>query len=185
MCTKGVKCSIMAVPGDGKKLLKKEILTIRKLLMILCSAGFLTGIFLGSGVAFAEHSGDMNCGDFETGEEVMDFWNEHDYSAEHDPDDLDRDSDGQPCENLTDGIYDGNDGDGTSEEDESSEDTNTEETEEGDSEESASSEGDGSDSEEEGGELPDTATNNPFMMLLGALFMGTGGLLFMRKKSLN
>ncbi|MFG6150565.1 LPXTG cell wall anchor domain-containing protein [Halobacillus sp. B23F22_1] len=160
---------------------------MKKLLMVLCSVGFLAGIFLGSGVAFADHSGDKNCGDFETGEEVMEFWESHDYSAENDPSDLDRDSDGQPCESLTDGVYENYNGEESSEEDEESSDETEEASEESDedADESAAGDGDDGTSSEEGGELPDTATNQPFMMLMGALITGAGGLLVFRKKSLN
>ncbi|MCP3029408.1 LPXTG cell wall anchor domain-containing protein [Halobacillus sp. A5] len=154
---------------------------MKKLLMVLCSLGFLAGIFLGSGPVFADHNGDMNCDDFETGEEVMEFWNDHDYSENNDPDDLDRDSDGQPCENLTDGVYDGGDGEESTEDD----DSTSEEADEEDSDESAASDGgDSGSSEEEGGELPDTATNNPLMIVMGALFAGAG-VLFLRKNSVN
>ncbi|MCP3031746.1 LPXTG cell wall anchor domain-containing protein [Halobacillus sp. A1] len=169
---------------------------MKKLLMVLCSVGFFAGIFLGSGVAFAEHSDNKNCDDFETGEEVMDFWESHDYNEDNDPDGLDRDKDGQPCEELTDGVYDGSDSEDSEEssedtateesDEDSEEDTSSEEESSEDADEAAGSDGDDSDSaEEEGGELPDTATNSPFMMMMGALFVGAGGLLLIRKKSLN
>ncbi|MFC7321576.1 LPXTG cell wall anchor domain-containing protein [Halobacillus campisalis] len=162
---------------------------MKKLLMVLCSVGFFAGIFLGSGVAFAEHGDeDKNCDDFDNKQEVMEFWDSHGYDENNDPSDLDRDNDNLPCE-TTQGDWDSyneNKEETSEESDEGSEDTSSEEESSEDTDESAGSDGDDSDSaEEEGGELPDTATNSPFMMMMGALFVGAGGLLIIRKKSLN
>ncbi|GGF34553.1 hypothetical protein GCM10010954_37060 [Halobacillus andaensis] len=161
---------------------------MKKLLMFFCSVGFLAGIFLGSGVALAEHGDeDKNCDDFENKQEVMEFWDSHGYDENNDPSDLDRDNDNLPCE-TTQGDWDNysDSQESSEEEDEGSDETEdaSEESDE-DSDESAAGDGDEGASSEEGGELPDTATNQPFMMLMGALIVGAGGLLVFRKKSLN
>ncbi|WP_147804411.1 hypothetical protein [Alkalicoccus halolimnae] len=50
----------------------------------------------------ADHEeGTINCGDLETGDDVWEFWEEHGYSSENDPEGLDGDSDGLPCEGKT------------------------------------------------------------------------------------
>lgn len=57
--------------------------------------------FGGMSAVHADHSGTKNCGDFNTGEEVWEFWEEHGYYSDNDPSGLDGDSDGVPCETLT------------------------------------------------------------------------------------
>ncbi|WP_254434216.1 LPXTG cell wall anchor domain-containing protein [Halobacillus sp. Marseille-Q1614] len=152
---------------------------MKKLLMAFCSVAFLAGIFLGSGPALASHGDvDRNCDDFDNKQEVMEFWDSHGYDENNDPSDLDRDNDNLPCE-TTQGDWDeynaSKDSSGDSSSDESK-----------DNEEAAGSsdDGDGT-SADEGGELPNTATSNPLMMLVGALLLGTGGLLFIRKNKLS
>ncbi|CAG9620327.1 excalibur calcium-binding domain-containing protein [Sutcliffiella rhizosphaerae] len=41
---------------------------------------------------------DKNCSDFSSFDEVVEYWNAKGYSASYDPEDLDRDGDGIPCE---------------------------------------------------------------------------------------
>jgi len=64
-----------------------------KWLMVLLSGVFLS--FYSTGV-FAQD--EYNCDDFSTKEAVMEFWYENNYSAENDPNNLDGDGDGYPCE---------------------------------------------------------------------------------------
>ncbi|WP_082235688.1 LPXTG cell wall anchor domain-containing protein [Halobacillus massiliensis] len=151
---------------------------MRKLWMTFCSLAFLAGIFLGSGTALANHGDeDKNCDDFANKQEVMEFWDSHGYDENNDPSDLDRDSDNLPCE-TTQGDWD----DYNASKDTS--DSDSEDSEDNESAAGSSDDGDGT-SADEGGELPNTATSNPLMMLMGVLLLGTGGLLFIRKRKLN
>ena len=128
-------------------------------------AGILTCSFLVMGsaaTAGASNHDDRDCGDFANHEEVLDFWVSNGYSAENDPHRLDADSDGLACE-VSQSDYDnyvstqgtGDSSEGTTEE---QEDT------------------------EEGAALPNTASNNPLMMTLGAGIAGMGSLLLFRRK---
>lgn len=125
----------------------------------------------GTSTVFADHSGDMNCGDFETQPEAQ----EHMEAHENDPDGLDRDDDGIACENLP-------GGDSTGEDSSSDSTSGTEEdaTEEGTSDE-GTSEDTQEETDEQGGELPDTASPLPLGILggLGAMALGALG---MRKR---
>lgn len=131
----------------------------------------------GMSTTLANHSGDANCGEFSSGEEVYEFWTSHGYSANNDPDDLDRENDGRPCESLTENMVDqfaayesdvaGTNDDATTEEEATEEEATG--TEEG--------------SEEEGDALPVTATSYPTMMLGGLLAAGAGALVLFRRKA--
>lgn len=145
----------------------------------------------------ADHvPGTINCGNFATGEEVWEFWDSHNYSAENDPEGLDRDKDGLPCESLTQGMEDqflesessvetGTEEDTTEEEvteenatEESEEETPTEEE---NSEEPAGAE----ENSDNGDALPTTATSYPMMILFGAITAGAGALLLFRRKTIQ
>jgi LPXTG-motif cell wall-anchored protein len=123
-------------------------------------------LFVGSSLTVGAADEDKDCGDFGSHEEVLDFWFANGYSAEDDPHRLDGDSDGLACE-VSQSEYDSYAA--NFEGDDSSEDATDEETE----------------SAEEGGELPDTASNNPLMMLAGAGLASIGSLLLFRRKSQN
>ncbi|TWT14547.1 excalibur calcium-binding domain-containing protein [Planomicrobium sp. CPCC 101079] len=127
-------------------------------------------LFVGSSLSVGAVDNDKDCGDFGSHDEVLEFWFANGYSAENDPHDLDRDNDGLACE-VSQSEY--HTYAANFESDDSSEDaadaTTDEETE----------------SAEEGGELPDTASNGPLMMLFGAGLAGAGSLLFFRRKSQN
>ncbi|MBT2569698.1 excalibur calcium-binding domain-containing protein [Planococcus sp. ISL-110] len=114
---------------------------------------------------------DRDCGEFSSQEEVMAFWYDNGYSASNDPHDLDRDSDGLPCE-TSQSEYDSYVA--SQETDDSSKETVAEE-------EAATEE----DETEEGAALPDTASNGPLMMLFGAGLAGAGSLLLFRRKNQN
>lgn len=153
----------------------------------------------GLGAAFANHGNtDVDCSDFDTGEEVMEFWMEHGYSSENDPMDLDRGDNPLPCENLTEDL---NPADYAAEPDtddaeEAAEETTEEasETEEETTEAAPSTDDDSDDrsavsddtveeeAAEEGGELADTATTTPSMLALGLSLMAAGGIFFARRK---
>ncbi|WKA59499.1 excalibur calcium-binding domain-containing protein [Planococcus shenhongbingii] len=105
---------------------------------------------------------DKDCGDFSSHQEVMEFWYANGFSADNDPHGLDRDNDGLACE-VSQSEY--NSFVASKEADDSSDDAATEE-------EAATGE-----------ELPDTASNNPLMMLFGAGIAGLGSLLLFRRKS--
>ncbi len=78
--------------------MKKLIVGLFALLMTI--GGF-------SGVNVANAAVDKDCeADFETKEEALQYWNENDFSAENDPQRLDRDGDGEPCESLPSGGSD-------------------------------------------------------------------------------
>jgi glucan-binding YG repeat protein len=80
---------------------KKEGESMRKLVVsLLLLFGFLA-------VGYSPNvkaSGDKDCGDFSSKQEVMEFWYSNGYSASYDPHNLDRDNDGLPCE-VTQGEY--------------------------------------------------------------------------------
>ncbi|GGK02302.1 hypothetical protein GCM10007063_25760 [Lentibacillus kapialis] len=141
-------------------------------LAVLLSALFMFGT---AQSVFANHSGDLDCKDFDTQAEAQAHLEEH----PNDPDGLDKEGDGLPCENLPAGDSDASSSDDTptSENDTDSEATSSEESTS--SEEDASSESkDNTSSEEQGGELPDTATVLPLGILggLGAMALGALGI---------
>lgn len=120
----------------------------------LFAIGILTVGILAGGFQVTYAQDTMNCGDFASKQEVMDFWYNNNYSADNDPHNLDGDKDGFPCE-VTAGEYD----------------VYVNEREYVDS--------------GQGGELPNTATNNPMMMLAGAVMVAFGALFFIRRKQQN
>ncbi|RDY71211.1 hypothetical protein DXT76_08785, partial [Halobacillus trueperi] len=44
--------------------------------------------------------GDKDCSDFDSTAEAEQYWEENGYDENNDPDGLDRDKDGVPCESL-------------------------------------------------------------------------------------
>ncbi|PYZ94823.1 hypothetical protein CR194_04660 [Salipaludibacillus keqinensis] len=73
---------------------------LRKWVIGITSLAFVS--LGGMSTVMADHEeGTVNCGDFDTGEEVYEFWTSHGYNSENDPERLDGDSDGVPCESLT------------------------------------------------------------------------------------
>ncbi|TLS37206.1 LPXTG cell wall anchor domain-containing protein [Pseudalkalibacillus caeni] len=144
---------------------------MKRLYLGLLSFVFLAIMLFGGFIAQASHgSSDKNCDDFSSKQEVMDFWYEHGYNAENDPSDLDRDNDGLPCE-VNSGEWDSYVAD--------KEDTNNNNTDEdGQTNDQDEATADG----EEGGELPDTASNHITMVIVGAFIMAAGALLFIRRK---
>ncbi|SES28101.1 excalibur calcium-binding domain-containing protein [Salipaludibacillus aurantiacus] len=73
---------------------------IKKWLIGITSVAFVS--LGGMAAVTADHEeGTINCSNFETGEEVYEFWTSHGYHSENDPERLDGDSDGVPCESLT------------------------------------------------------------------------------------
>ncbi|RNF39049.1 LPXTG cell wall anchor domain-containing protein [Planococcus salinus] len=127
-------------------------------------AGIFAGLFLvmGSTLSVGADNGDMDCGDFSSHEEVLEFWVANGYGPDNDPHDLDRDNDGLACE-VSQSEYDNYI---------ASQDTNG--ASEGTSEEQEDA--------EEGAALPNTASNGPLMMLFGAGAAGMGSLLLFRRK---
>lgn len=125
---------------------------------VLGSSMFLL-MFIGSSGAYAEVN-DRNCDDFSSHQEVMEFWYSNGYNANNDPHDLDRDNDGLACE-VTQSEYDSFVA----------------------SKEAGSSDNGDEAAEEtvEGEEMPDTASDNPLMMLLGAGAAAAGSLLLFRR----
>jgi LPXTG-motif cell wall-anchored protein len=154
--------------------------------------------FGGMASVHADHEeGTVNCSAFETGEEVWDFWTEHGYHADNDPEGLDGDSDGIPCESLTLPDYEaefvdwqenerweenGDPVEGEPETEPSEEPSETEETTE-DPAESSEEEIVEEEEAEEGEALPATANTYPTLMLIGALAAGAGAVMFSRKKT--
>lgn len=127
-------------------------------------------LFVGSSLSVGAVDNDKDCGDFGSHQEVLDFWFANGYSAENDPHRLDADNDGLACE-VSQSEYDSYAG--SQDTDDSSDEATGETTEEA------------AEEAQEGGELPDTASNNPLMMLVGAGLAGAGSLLFFRRKSQN
>ncbi|UOQ45928.1 LPXTG cell wall anchor domain-containing protein [Halobacillus salinarum] len=139
---------------------------VRKLLF----AGVMFFGILAGGNQAVHADSDKNCDDFSNHDAVMEFWYDNGYDENNDPHGLDGDNDGLPCEVSSDAWNsfvadkeDSNSDDGTtSDEDSSAADTN--------------------ESMDEGGELPDTATNNPLMMIIGLGVIAVGGSFFIRRK---
>jgi LPXTG-motif cell wall-anchored protein len=123
-------------------------------------------LFVGSSLSVGAVDNDKDCGDFGSHQEVLDFWFANGYDENNDPHDLDRDNDGLACE-VSQSEYDSYAANQGS--DDSSDDAAA----------------DSSESAEEGGELPDTASNAPLMMLAGVGLAGAGSLLLYRRKSQN
>ncbi|RWZ52225.1 LPXTG cell wall anchor domain-containing protein [Halobacillus fulvus] len=133
---------------------------MKKVLASLFAVFMVFGSF---GVVSADE--DMDCGDFASEAEAQQYWDDNGYSAENDPERLDGDGDGIPCEDD-----DGSSSEGT-------------ESEEGtdDSEEMASEDEDMTE-EEQGGELPDTSAPYATYALFGLGLMAMGGSLFFVRK---
>lgn len=68
---------------------------------VLAFAFLVVGYSAGTQAAVVDH----NCPDFSSHQAVMDYWYSHGYSATNDPERLDGDNDGLPCE-VTKGEYD-------------------------------------------------------------------------------
>jgi LPXTG-motif cell wall-anchored protein len=138
-------------------MLKKTVLSSSMVLLLMA----------GTSLDTQAEVNDRDCGEFSSHQEVMEFWYANGYSAENDPHDLDRDNDGLACE-VSQSEYDSFLA--SKEANDSSGGTATEEA--GAEEEAATGE-----------ELPDTASNNPLMMLFGAGIAGLGSMLLFRRKS--
>ena len=107
--------------------------------------------------AFAK---DHDCKDFASQAEAQKYWNDHGYSADNDPERLDRDGDGIPCEEGGSGSGSDNSGSGNS------------------------GSGSGSGSGNQGGQLPKTASSLPGNALIGAGILAAGvGLLLYRRRT--
>ncbi len=164
--------------------------------------------FGGMSAAHADHEeGTVNCGDFETGQEVWEFWESHDYSSENDPEGLDGDSDGVPCESLTldagleqtfldhDAAMTGENGENGNGEGEGTEGTNNngnnEEAEENHNNDNNNDHNDADNNanhndnnhDDEGNEMPATATSYPTLALMALLAAGAGGMMLMRRRT--
>lgn len=158
--------------------------------------------FGGMSAAHADHEeGTVNCDAFSTGEEVWEFWESHDYSSENDPEGLDGDSDGVPCESLTvaDGLeqrfldYDEDATTEAVEENGNGENENNGNNEEA-AEENENNNNDHNDADnnannndnnhdDEGNEMPATATSYPTLALMALLAAGAGGMMLMRRRT--
>jgi hypothetical protein len=181
---------------------------LKKWMIGISSAVIVT--FGGMTAVHAEHSDTKNCGDFDTGEEVWEFWTEHGYSSEYDPDGLDGDSDGVPCESLTvnaglesdflaydedqtgSGDNNNNNNENNNNENNSNEENNYNEANNEDHNENnnnANHEDEENNNaaagnNDEGDEMAATSTAYPLMALIGIIAAGAGGfMLFGRKKA--
>ncbi|MDX6153568.1 excalibur calcium-binding domain-containing protein [Marinococcus sp. PL1-022] len=158
----------------------------KKWLVSLFSAGVIS---LGISAPVSADT-DKDCEDFETHEEAQQYFEDQGYTAENDPERLDGyDEDGLACESLP----EGDDTSATTSNDDTTEETTstTEEetsssnegtTEETTTEEEASDENMTEESAEEGGEMPETATNQPAWALAGTAVAGLGALLLVRRR---
>ena len=178
----------------------------KKWLVSLFSAGVIS-----LGITAPVSADDENCSDFSDGQEVLAFWEDNDYGPDNDPHNLDADNDNLPCENLTEGMESEFDAavsnndettddsssadtsedttstteeDVTGEESSSSDEGTTEDTatEEEAASTEASDENMTEESAEEGGEMPETATNQPAWALAGTAVAGLGALLLVRRR---
>lgn len=145
-----------------------RFLTLAALLSVLFIFGTAPSVFAND---------NLNCDDFDTQPEAQ----AHYEADTSDPDGLDREGDGIACEGLPGGDSTASSNDDatekTNESEEVSEDASTDES--ASSEEASSETSDPSTkSDEQGGELPDTATTLPLSILggLGAMALGALGL---------
>jgi len=122
--------------------------------------------FSAFGIAFATPA-DHDCDDFSSQEEAQKYWDEKGYSADHDPERLDADGDGIPCEEG--GSGNGGSDNGTS--DNGSSDNGTQPQQ-------------GSGSSESGGKLPKTATSYPVNALAGLGMLVVGAIFFVLHRRL-
>ncbi|MCK2020499.1 excalibur calcium-binding domain-containing protein [Peribacillus frigoritolerans] len=170
--------------------------------LFVCLFGFALLFTAAQTNASAAGAGDKNCGDFSSTQEVMKFWKDNGYSASNDPHDLDRDSDGLPCE-VSQSEYDSfvastddskeEDTSGTKEDtsdtNEDSDDNSTTVTNDDTNKDDDASKSDESTSttsdSKEGEKLPETASNAVTMMGLSAVLLAAGSLLVFRKKQTN
>lgn len=146
-------------------MLKKTVLSSSMALLLVAGASLDTEAAVN----------DRDCGEFSSHQEVMEFWYANGYSAENDPHDLDRDNDGLACE-VSQSEY--NSFLASKEANDSSDDSAAVVEENAEGDDTAAAE-----ESVEGEELPDTASNNPLMMLFGAGIAGLGSLLLFRRKS--
>lgn len=160
---------------------------IKKWIIGITSVAFVS--LGGMAAVSADHEeGTINCSNFDTGEEVYEFWTSHGYHSENDPERLDGDSDGVPCESLTSSMeseFLAYEAEQASSEEEATEEEATEEeaTEEEADDESADESAAGSEeSSDEGDALPATATSYPTMILLSLLTAGASAFILIRRK---
>ncbi|SDN89912.1 excalibur calcium-binding domain-containing protein [Alkalicoccus daliensis] len=171
--------------------------------------------FGGMTAVHADHEeGTINCEYFEDGEHVWTFWNEHGYSSEYDPEGLDRDNDGWPCEGKTAGMeqqFKDYDAEVLGEQDPDPEPTNNDPDNNGnnETEESGNNNNDNNHNDnnsdnntadvnnennaneeaaadaDEGNEMPATSTTNPTFVLFGVILAGMGAVMMMRRRSVE
>ncbi|SFJ66992.1 Excalibur calcium-binding domain-containing protein [Halobacillus dabanensis] len=122
-------------------------------------------VFSTSGVVGAAE--DKDCSDFETTAEAEAYWEENGYDENNDPDRLDRDKDGIPCESL-----------GGESSESSSDESATEDEEATEEDDSSSDESSG----EEGGELPETSAPYATYALLGLGLSVLSGAVFVVRR---
>ena len=147
--------------------MKGKRLTLAVLLSVLFMFGTAQSVFAAD---------NLNCDDFATQQEAQ----AHLDADPSDPDGLDRDKDGIACENLPQGNTASSNDDASSETTNESEETSeVASTDESTSSDDANTSKEGTtSSDEEGGELPNTATALPLGILggLGAMILGGLGL---------
>ncbi|MGI8314705.1 excalibur calcium-binding domain-containing protein [Halobacillus mangrovi] len=133
-------------------------------------------IFSSMGIVSADESNDKDCDDFDSTEAAEQYWEENGYDENNDPDRLDRDKDGVPCESLS---SDSSDDSAESSDESASEDSSSDDAMDSDesSEETTTEE-----NMEEGGEMPDTSAPYATYALLGAGLIAVGGSLLVFRR---
>jgi hypothetical protein len=117
---------------------------------------------------FASHGGDKDCTDFANQKEAQKHWDDHGYSATNDPERLDRDRDGIPCEDDEGSGNSGNDNSNNNDQSGSDQDQDKGNTTEA----------------KKGGPMPKTAINVPAGGMIGGgmALIGGIGLLALRRR---
>ncbi|CAM3872298.1 hypothetical protein [Alkalicoccus chagannorensis] len=139
-----------------------------------------------------------NCDDFDTGQEVWEFWEENGYSSENDPNGLDGDSDGVPCEGLTldaglEGQFLAHDDEmtgGAEAEANAGNDANNNNNDNHNNNNNNNNDADHNDNNgyadnnhnDDGNAMADTATSYPTAALFGLLAAAAGGVMLMRRR---
>jgi hypothetical protein len=109
---------------------------------------------------------DKDCTDFSSQQEAQQYWDQKGYSADHDPERLDQDGDGIPCE----------DGEGSGQNSGTDNSGNTNDNNSGNTNDNAK------DEQPKGGKMPKTALDVPVGIMMGLLSLVTGLALFFRKR---
>lgn len=165
-----------------------------KKLLVSASAFALLAVGYNSPAYAAKNPNDKDCGNFNSKQEVMEFWYSNGYNANNDPHDLDRDNDGLPCE-VNKGDYDqfvASKQESTNKQEPAQEPVKQENQQESTKQENnqtvtqqEQTKTETTTTNKQGEKLPNTASNGLTMMLASASLALVGAVLMFRRKKTN